>query len=369
MSKKVFIIAGEASGDLHGSNLVKALLESDASLTIKAYGGRKMEDAGAEIVRYYYDYAFMGFQEVASNIRKVLGNIKQTEKLILEDQPDVIVFIDFPGFNLRVAKHLKKQLPSTRFVYYIAPQVWAWKKNRVHDLDKYMDEICVILPFEKDFFAQYGYDVKYVGHPLLDEIKYDSSIKKKENLVAILPGSRKQEIEKMLPIFIEAAQRMPEKTFEISKMPDIPAAFYQSVLSDHQASNFKLSQRSTYELVQGAGAAIVTSGTATLETALLGTPQVVAYKTSTVSYSIAKRIVDIPYISLVNLIMDEEVVKELIQHECSSKNIAEEVQNLLSQKGQNMLDDYDRLRKKLGGPGASKNAAKVVLDQLKTSKR
>lgn len=361
MAIKIFIIAGEASGDLHGSNLTKALFEKDPSLNIKAYGGPKMQKSGAQIVREYQDFAFMGFLEVASNIRTVLGNIKKTESLILSFNPDIIIFIDFPGFNLRIAKSLKPLLANTRFIYYIAPQVWAWKSNRVHILNKLMDEIFVILPFEKDFFEKYDYKVKYVGHPLLEEINHLPKIEKTKNLIAILPGSRKQEIRKMLPTLIRLAANLPEFQFEISMMPDIPKDFYEGIV-ELESSNIAFSNTSTYNLLSRAHLALVTSGTATLETALLNTPQIVAYKTSHISYWIAKRIVKIKYISLVNLILDRAVVRELIQDELTVENLIMEIRNLNTpSQYETTLASYLELKTLLGDASTSKQIAEAIL--------
>lgn len=366
LHKKVFIIAGEASGDLHGKNLVRALIKQDPELEILAYGGPKMEKAGAKILRDYKSYAFMGFYEVAKNLRIVLKNIKETEKIILQAQPNVIVFIDFPGFNLRIAKRLRAQLPKTHFIYYIAPQVWAWKKNRVHDLNKLMDKIYVILPFEKDFFDNYGYDVTYAGHPLLDEIMPGPVSEKDENLIAVLPGSRIQEIQKTLPIFIQTAEKLPEFNFSISTMSHVPFEVYENILKKGPSlNNISLYKGETYQLLIKASLGLITSGTATLETALLGTPQIVTYKTSGISYFIGKQIVDIKYISLVNLIMNRAVVPELLQDNFNAQNILREI-NRLNDKDirSKMLADYQELLEKLGAKGPSTDIATYILNIL-----
>lgn len=363
MGKKIFIIAGEASGDLHGKNLVKALLKKDSTLDIAAYGGPKMESAGAKVIRNYEAYAFMGFYEVAKNIKTVLSNIRITQDLILAFDPDMIILIDFPGFNIRVAKALRERLTSCKFYYYIAPQVWAWKSNRVHILNKLMDRIFVILPFEKQFFAKYAYEVEYVGHPLMDEIQPSEALTKTKDLIAVLPGSRKQEIQKMLPIFVRLAKEMPEFQFEVSIMSHITESFYGGLLENlGQIKNFSFSKSSTYNLIERAEVAIVTSGTATLETALLNTPQVVAYKTSSISYWIAKRIVDIKYISLVNLILDRPAITELIQKELNIDNLKAEVAELFQEdERKQVLEQYDKLRSILGGHKASDKVAEIVL--------
>ncbi len=364
MSQKIFIIAGEASGDLHGKNLVKALFQEDSNIEIKAYGGDQMESAGAQIVRNYEAFAFMGFYEVAKNLRTVLNNIKATENLIEAYNPDILVFIDFPGFNLRIAKRLKTKLKNTKFVYYIAPQVWAWKSRRVHDLNKLMDKICVILPFEKNFFKKFNYHVDYVGHPLMDELENFTSLEKEDHLIAILPGSRKQEIQKMLPLFAQVAREFPQKRFEISKMDKIPTSFYNDLLDGIPLQNLSISQKSTYELLSKASSAIVTSGTATLETALLNTPQIVAYKTSKLSYWIAKRIVDINYISLVNLILNKEVVTELIQDDLNVKNLVSEIKKMESSLYRDaMTTEYAKMKSKLG-QGSSSKVASLILNEV-----
>lgn len=359
---KVFIIAGEASGDLHGANLVKALLELDSSLVIQAYGGPKMARAGAQIVRNYEDFSFMGFLEVATNIRKVLSNLSASKKAIKSFSPDAVIFIDFPSFNLRIAKFVKNEIPSSSLYYYISPKVWAWKSGRVHLLNKLMDQIFVIFPFEKDFYAQFGYDVTYVGNPLMDEIKRRPKVTKRADLTAILPGSRRQEVFKMLPIFVKIANAFPSQDFEVSVMPHLPMDFYRSV-AGLTGKNIKYSDRSTYELLAEAGSAIVTSGTATLETALFNTPQVVAYKTSRLSYWIGRQVVKVKYISLVNLILDELVVKELIQDDLNIDNLREELNSIIERPGK-MLASYEKLRAVLGGQGASKRVALEILRKL-----
>ncbi|GLR19421.1 lipid-A-disaccharide synthase [Portibacter lacus] len=356
---KIFIIAGEASGDLHGSHLVKALKRYQPSLQIQAYGGSKMEEEGATIVRDYQEFAFMGFYEVAKNASKVLRNLKETKKLIEDFKPDAIIFIDFPSFNIRIAKHIKAQLPSTKLYYYISPKVWAWKSGRVHILNKLMDEIFVIFPFEVDFYAKYGYDVTYVGNPLLDEIQQIPDLEKKKDLIAVLPGSRRQEIQKMLPVFAELASYMPDFKFEVSVMPQFSIDFYHAH-AGRLAPNLTFSKRSTYEMLNEASLAVVTSGTATLETALFNTPQVVAYKTSWLSYFIGKKVIKINYISLVNIILDKMAITELIQHELTVNHLKAELEEMIRNPEQ-ILSDYAALQKLLGKGGASENVARKIL--------
>jgi lipid-A-disaccharide synthase len=361
MSKKIFIIAGESSGDLHGKNLVKEIFIKYPDAIVNAYGGKQMESAGATISRNYEKYAFMGFFEVAKNIRTVLRNIKITQDLILTFNPDILVFIDFPGFNLRVAKALRSKLPKTKFIYYIAPQVWAWKSKRVHEIDKLMDEVLVILPFEQAYFAQYGYTVNYAGHPLLDEIKETQQIAKEKNKIAILPGSRKQEIQKLLPIFSSVADLMPNYNFEISKMDHISRDFYDQYLNLSSHNNIHISGLRTYDLLASAELAIVTSGTATLETALLNTPLICAYKTSPISYWIAKRLVKVKYISLVNLILDKAAIPELIQKEVNVRRLKLEIEKLLdSNRKQETLKDFKKLKMVLGDQSASKSVVNFI---------
>jgi len=360
---KIFIVAGEASGDLHGSNLVKALLQSNPSVEIQAYGGPKMANAGAEIVRNYEDFAFMGFLEVAKNINQVLSNLRETRKVIQEFSPDAVIFIDFPSFNLRIAKFLRKEVPTSNLFYYISPKVWAWKSKRIHSLNKLMDRIYVIFPFETEFYAKFGYEVEYVGNPLMDEIHRAPKIDKKQQLTAVLPGSRKQEITKMLPVFAKLANSMPKQTFEVSVMPQFTIDFYRSI-AGRTGDNFIYSSRSTYELLAEAGSAVVTSGTATLEAALFETPQVVAYKTSRISYWIGKHVIKVKYISLVNLILDRPALRELIQRELNVGNLNVELSNLID-NAETMIKSYQELRKVMGGIGASEKVAEGVLRVLR----
>jgi lipid-A-disaccharide synthase len=358
---RIFIIAGEASGDLHGANLVKALLKINPSLEIQAYGGDKMKQAGASVVRNFEDFAFMGFFEVARNLGTVLKNLRETRKLILDFKPDHIIFIDFPSFNLRVAEYIRKRNPSIRLSYYISPKVWAWKSARVHDLNRLMDNIYVIFPFEEAFYAKFGFTVKYVGNPLLDEIQNIPDSEKNRLLTAVLPGSRKQEISKMLPIFAELSRKMPDRLFEVSVMDYLPMSFYES-LADDVGDNFKFSTRSTYEMLSEAGSALVTSGTATLETALFNVPQVVAYKTSPISYWIGKKVIKVKYISLVNLILNKEAIKELIQADLNVANLQLELEKITNNP-QALYEDYKHLRQVLGSGGASMKVATDILSQ------
>lgn len=360
---KFYIIAGEASGDMHGANLIKELKTQHPSSEFRVWGGDRMSEAGADVVKHYRSLAFMGFLEVILNIRTIIKNMKFCKSDIEEYKPDAVILIDYPGFNMRIGEHVKKL--GIKVFYYISPQVWAWKKNRVFKLKKMVDRMFVILPFEKDFYSDFKMDVDYVGHPLLDEI----ATRKQKNLsstlpiLALLPGSRKQEIKKLLPVMLEAIKSKTEYEIKIAGAPSIPDEFYKSFVADH---SIEIIRNQTYDLLSSAEYALVTSGTATLETALFEVPQVVCYKGSSFSYAIAKKLVDVKYISLVNLIMDKELVKELIQKECKPKNILDQLE-LLEKPAyvENMRMGYKALKEKLGGKGASKITANLLLRNMK----
>jgi lipid-A-disaccharide synthase len=366
---KYYIIAGEASGDLHGSNLVRQIKLLDSDAVVKAWGGDLMKKEGADVVKHIRDLAFMGFAEVLANIRAIAKNIKWCKRDILEWQPDVVIFIDYPGFNLRIAKFVKSI--SIKTVYYISPQIWAWKENRVHQIKQNIDLMCTILPFEKAFYKKFQYEVAYVGHPLLDAIKqYDYlSLKAFFNthqlgdkpILALLPGSRKQEIQKMLPIMLKACVGFQAQII-IAGAPSAPLDWYEPYLSDQ----VKLIYDQTYQILHHAKAALVTSGTATLETALHRIPQVVCYKGSAVSYAIAKRLVKVKYISLVNLIMDELVVQELIQENMNAETVRFELDRIWNEGDyrSNMIERYDHLITLLGNKGASLKTAQLILNLL-----
>lgn len=364
---KYYIIAGEASGDLHGSNLMKALKEKDSNAEFRFWGGDLMQKQGGTLVKHYRDLAFMGFLEVAMNLRTILNNIKICKEDIKNNQPDVLILVDYPGFNLRIAKFAKEL--GIKVVYYISPQLWAWKEGRVEIIKKYVDEMMVILPFEEDFYHKHDVKSHFVGHPLLDAIstlqdisvddfKTENGLNEKE-IIALLPGSRKQEVEKMLEIMLSVRPHFNNYQFVIAGAPSLEKEFYQKYVDE----NVHFVSNKTYDLLRCSKAALVTSGTATLETALLNIPEVVCYRGSKISYAIAKRLVkNIKYISLVNLIMDREVVKELIQSELNTKNLVKELNFIIKgEKRSEMLQDFKLLREKLGGKGASKNAADVIL--------
>jgi lipid-A-disaccharide synthase len=368
---KYYIIAGEASGDLHGSNLMKALLKEDKNAEIRFWGGDLMQEVGGTLVVHYKERAFMGFVEVLMNLRKVLGMISFCKKDIAEYQPDVIIFIDNSGFNLRVAEWAKQQ--NFRTNYYISPQVWASRASRVEKIKRDVDQMYVILPFEKEFYKKYNYDVNFVGHPLIDAIadrKQVSEVdfRKQYNLgdkpiIALLPGSRKQEITKMLSVMLSLVDVFADYQFVIAGAPSQSFEFYKEIIGNKKVA---FVDNRTYDLLSVSTAALVTSGTATLETALFKVPQVVCYKGSAISYQIAKRIITLEYISLVNLIMGKEVVKELIQNDFTKKNLSEELHKILEEKHRNQLfEHYYELEQKLGGKGASSNTAKSIVNNLK----
>lgn len=369
---KYYIIAGEASGDLHGSNLMKELYKEDPSADIRFWGGDLMQNVGGTLVKHYRELAFMGFIEVIFNLKTILNNIKICKKDILEFKPDVLIFIDYPGFNLRIAKWAKELGMKTH--YYISPQIWAWKESRITDIKRDVDKMYVILPFEKSFYEdKHHYPVSFVGHPLIDAIHnqptIDGIVFRSENqlnekpIIAILPGSRKQEITKMLSVMLSVVQDFPEYQFVIAGAPSQDFSFYERFISNE---NIKFISNKTYDLLSNATAALVTSGTATLETALFKVPEVVCYKGSWASYQIAKRIITLKYISLVNLIMDEEVVTELIQEDCTTKRIREELKKILEPNHRKkLLANYDLLEEKLGGIGASQKTARLIVADLK----
>lgn len=370
---KYYIIAGEASGDLHGSNLMKSIFQKDTSAQIRFWGGDLMRDAGGTLVKHYRELAFMGFAEVVMNLRTILNNIEICKKDILKFNPDVIIFIDYPGFNMRIAKWAKNLNIKTH--YYISPQIWAWKENRIKAIKRDVDKMYVILPFEKDFYEKkHNYPVDFVGHPLIDAIqnrvKTDTEDFKKEHqlsdkpIIALLPGSRKQEIAKMLSEMLSVVDDFPEYQFVIAGAPSQEYSFYKQFLTQ---TNIKFISNKTYDLLSISHAALVTSGTATLETALFKVPEVVLYKGNWISYQIAKRIITLKYISLVNLIMDKEVVTELIQDDCNRNRIKKELTRILDPQHRSvLLGEYHQLEKKLGGQGASAKTAQLIISELLT---
>ena len=365
---KYYIISGEASGDLHGSNLIKQIRLLDKSAEIRCWGGNLMATAGATLVKHYRELAFMGFIEVVKNLPAILKNISFCKEDITSFAPDVLILIDYPGFNLRIAEWGKKQ--GYKIVYYISPQVWAWKESRVKKMKTCIDKMLVILPFEKDYYKdKWQWDVEYVGHPLVEVIEdyiLTHSIRLAEDnkrpIVALLPGSRKQEIEKKLPVMLAVSTSLPEYQFVVAKAPGLENSFYEPFLAPY--SNVSVVNNDTYGLLMQSKAALVTSGTATLETALFGVPEVVCYKGSPISYQIGKRLIKIRFISLVNLIMDRAVVKELIQDEMTTDNLTKELYNLVNdvELQQKLQNDYTALKSLLsqGGNASIKAANSIV---------
>ena len=369
---KYYLIAGEASGDLHASNLMKALKKVDPKAEFRFWGGDLMEEQGGTLVKHYRELAFMGFAEVIGNLRTILRNISYCKEDISKYQPDVIIFVDYPGFNMRIAKWAKVQGFKTH--YYISPQIWAWKENRIKAIKRDIDQMYVILPFEKEFYEKkHDFPVHFVGHPLIDAISdqklVDAPKFKKEHdlndkpIIALLPGSRKQEIAKMLEIMLSVTTHFPDYQFVIAGAPSQDKEFYKPFIKKNRVN---LVMNKTYEILSLAHAALVTSGTATLETALFKVPEVVCYKGSFISYHIAKQIVNLDYISLVNLIMKREVVTELIQRKFNKHSLKMELSKILEDEHRKkMFEDYYLLEQKLGGKGASQKTAELIFDSIK----
>ena len=366
---KYYIISGEASGDLHASNLIKELKKLDDQAQFRGWGGDLMAAQGTTLVKHYRELAFMGFKEVIVNLCTIMKNIRLCKEDIENWKPDVIVFVDYPGFNMRIAEWAKKSGYKT--VYYISPQIWAWKAGRAVKLKRDIDKMIVILPFEKEFYNKYDFEVDYVGHPLLDvvnEFKPDKNFLKTHNLegkkiIALLPGSRKQEIAKKLPVMLGIRQKFSDYTFVIAGAPGMDPEYYRSIIGNNEAI---IVYNQTYNVLSHAEAALVTSGTATLETALLEVPEVVCYLGSKFSYEIGKRLVKVDFISLVNLIMGKMIVKELIQDDLTTQNLVSELDKLLydSTYRNEMKVNYKILKEKLGGAGASERAAKEIWEFL-----
>ena len=417
---KYYIIAGEASGDLHGSNLVKGLLEKDPSAQIRAWGGELMRQAGAEVVKDYRENSIMGFVEVVANIGKILGNMKECCKDILAFNPDVVILIDYPGFNMKIAKFAKKH--GLKVFYYIAPKVWAWKERRVHKIKRYVDKLFIIFPFEVEYFRKWGIKTVYRGNPLLDSVcnfshagesraAFEARTFPKRQvicttaaepataaaampIIAALAGSRKMEIGFLLPRIVRTALAMPQYRFIIAAAPSMEPEYLkkiiqkelaaagapagssqagsnkkQSCISHTQAGrcNIEIVYGETYAVLQQSVAAIISSGTASLEAALLKTPQVVCYGGNPISFYIAKAVVKLKYISLANLILDKLIFKEILQNDCTPANISAELEALINQKTYRdaMLADYDKVHQLLGGGGASGRIAEAMIEELK----
>ncbi len=369
---KYYIIAGEASGDLHASNLMKALKQEDENARFRYWGGDLMQAQGGELVKHYRETAFMGFVTVLKNLGKIRANFKLCKADLLRFQPDVLILVDYPGFNLRMAKFAKQH--NIKIYYYISPKIWAWKESRVKKIKAYVDKMFTIFPFETEFYKKHNYAVNFVGNPLLDAIEsrpnqnetFERFTKANQltakPIIALLAGSRKQEIERILPVMLQVANRFPDYQFVVAAAPSITPEFYKQVAGN---TDIAFVYGKTYDLLQQSSAALVTSGTATLETALLKIPQVICYITGggKLLFAIGKKLLKVKYISLVNLIMNSEVVKELIQQYCTVNNIEKELNLLLKDNKyrNNMLHNYDLLQQKLGGAGASSRAAKMIV--------
>jgi len=363
---KYYLVAGEASGDLHGANLMKAVKELDPEAEFRFFGGDLMEAEAQEPVKHYAEMAYMGIVEVVLNLPTILKNMDLCKKDILAWQPDVLILIDFPGFNLKIAEFAKKN--GFLVCYYISPKVWAWNQKRVLKIKKIVDHLFCILPFEVDFYKKWGMNVDYVGNPLLDAISafkpnrafLGETLLENKTLIALLPGSRKQEVSRMLPPMLAVAANYPDYQFVIAGAPSFKPEYYTQFVGDSQ---IPVLFGSTYDLLANVQAAIVASGTATLETALFHVPQVVVYKGNPIFIAVARLIVKTRFISLVNLIMDKLIVKELIQDDCTPQTIDTELDKLLGNKPyrQQMLDGYRQLDKRMGKPGASEHTAKLII--------
>ena len=370
---RYYIIAGEASGDMHAANLVAEIKKKDPNAEFRGFGGDLMQQQGVTLVKHYRAMAFMGFVEVAANFRKVLDNIALCKKDILEYHPDVLILVDYPGFNLRIADFAHEK--GFKVIYYVSPQVWAWKRRRVKQIRNSVDKMLVILPFEEEFYKKEGIDVIYVGNPLLDELAKSgscnrsiflrrNSLGEKREIIALLPGSRTQEVKRMLGTMLKVVPHYPEYQFVVAGVSSLDADLYKRIIGK---SDVFLIIDQTYDLLQNASAALVTSGTATLETALFSVPEVVCYKANGFSYLIAKGLIKVKFISLVNLVMEKEVVKELIQSDLTEKNLVEELEQLLhnGKRQRQLLEDYDELKDRLGNAGASEKAASVIVSETR----
>lgn len=366
---KYFLVAGERSGDLHGSNLIKALKEQDREASFRGLGGDFMEVAGMQLLVHYNEMAFMGFLEVVKNLPAILGFMNQCKKEILKYRPDALILIDYAGFNLRIARWAKAK--GIKVFYYISPKVWAWNQKRALKIKASVDHMFVIMPFEQEFYARYDYKVDFVGNPLLDAISSfdpDPEFRSKNKLqqkplIAVLPGSRRQEIENMLGYMLELIPAFPDYQFVVAGIKNMPSDFYKNAL-EHPQAQVVFDQ--TYDLLSHAEAAVVTSGTATLETALFEVPQVVCYKTSWFSYQIASRLIRVDYISLVNLISGKEVVKELIQDSLHAGNLKQELSKIVKggKKRPEQLQEYKAIKQQMGTTSASQTTAGLVLKYL-----
>jgi len=367
---KYYITAGEASGDLHASNLMKALKNFDNYAEFRFIGGDLMKEQGGTLVRHFKDTAYMGFLDVFMHLPAILKNIKFVKKDILDYKPDVIILVDYPGFNLRIAEFAHNA--GLKVYYYISPKIWAWKQSRVHKIKVFVDKMFIIFPFEKDFYKKYDYEVEYVGNPILDAIDTEKKdiygFKKKYNLndkkiIALLPGSRKREIQHNFPVMLKVAEQFPDYQFVVAAAPSLEKEIFFKYIKD---KDVKLIYNNTYEILKYSEAALVTSGTATLETAVLNIPELVCYKGDNLSYHIAKHLVKVDYISLVNLVMHNEIIKEFIQYDMTVENITEELKLIIEDNvyRNTMLLNFAKLREILGGKGASDRTAEIIVKSI-----
>ncbi|UII32585.1 lipid-A-disaccharide synthase [Fulvivirga ulvae] len=367
---KYFVIAGERSGDLHAGNLIKALKAYDTEASVRGFGGDYMTAAGAEILVHYRELAFMGFLEVVKNLKTIKGLLKRCKEEIDQFKPDVIILIDYAGFNLKIAKYAKEK--GIAVYYYISPKVWAWNQKRALKIKRRVDHMFVIMPFEEEFYRKYDWKVDYVGNPVLDAVNdYRPDIKRTRlegDYVAILPGSRQQELLNVFPVINQTIRQFPDQKFAVAAVDNLPGELYESIKSNR---NVELVFGYTYDLLAHAKAAIVTSGTATLETAMWEVPQVVVYKTSGISYKIAKWLIKVPYISLVNLIANKEVIKELIQDDLNLKNLSAELTKIINNKNyrSGIIEEYRLMKQQLDIGRASDNAARLMVKYLEGAKR
>lgn len=373
---KYFIIAGEPSGDLHGSNLIRNLIEADPAADIACWGGDLMREAGGRLLKHYRETAFMGAWEVLVNVRRIKANFTVCHRQIAEMRPDVVILIDYPGFNLRIARYAKNL--GIRVYYYISPKFWAWREGRVSRIKRYVDRLYIIFPFEKEFFSRHGYDAVFLGNPLPDHVEAwrrsspgHDNIKASLGLdgrpvIALLSGSRLQEVSKILPVMSTVAAGFPDYQFVVAAMDHLPADLYDRIIGSKPV---KVINGRTYDLLSVAEAALVTSGTATLEAALFDVPQVVCYRTSSLTYSLAKRFVKVRFLSLVNLIMDREVVRELIQEDLNQVRLHSELRDIIvtGYRHEIIKKDYHELRSILGGTGASPRIAEDMVRNLQGS--
>jgi lipid-A-disaccharide synthase len=366
---KYYLIAGERSGDLHAANLIKALKREDSQATFRAWGGDAMQKAGAELVRHYRELAFMGFWEVFKNLRTLSRFINECQADILANRPEVLILVDYAGFNLRIAKFARAN--GIKVFYYISPKVWAWNQKRAWKIKALVDRMFVIFPFEKEFYRKFAYEVDYVGNPLLDEIAAfapDPSFRQQHQLddkpiIALLPGSRQQEVEKMLEVMLSVKIHLPGYQFVVAAVTNLPATFYEGLARQY---GIRVVYDKSYDLLAQATAALVTSGTATLETALFEVPQVVCYRLSWASYQITKMLIRVKFISLVNLIANREVVPELIQAELNPDRLLRELQNILpgSAGRETQLAGYREIKEMMGTAGASATTARLMVGYL-----